>query len=289
VTPAELVTTATQRLTQAGLRPDDSRHDAGVLARWQLGWDLTRWLTDRDSPAPVGFAEAFDALVQRRASREPVAYVTGVREFYGREFHVTPAVLIPRPETEIVVEEALSALPATNRTGRGASIVDVGTGSGCIAITMALERPDVRVIATDLSDAALDVARRTAPALGVEGRVEFVRTSLLPALDSPLDMIVSNPPYVPERDRASLAPDVRDFEPAQALFAGDDGLDVLRALVQAAAGALRPGGWLVTEMGAGQAPGVEALIARTAGLTLGHVRPDLRGIARVVVAKAGHS
>jgi release factor glutamine methyltransferase len=289
VTPGELVTTAAQRLTQAGLRPDDSRHDAGVLARWQLGWDLTRWLTDRDAPAPAGFAEAFDALIQRRASREPVAYITGVREFYGREFQVTPAVLIPRPETEIVVEEALSALPATNRTGRGASIADVGTGSGCIAITMALERPDVRVIATDLSDAALDVARANARALGVENRVEFVRTSLLPALDSPFDMIVSNPPYVRERDRASLAPDVRDFEPAQALFAGDDGLDVLRALVQAAAGALRPGGWLVTEMGDGQAAGVEELIKQTSGLVLGHVRPDLRGIARVVVATRRNS
>jgi release factor glutamine methyltransferase len=133
----------------------------------------------------------------------------------------------------------------------------------------------VRVIATDLSDAALDVAR--ANARGAWGREpRRVRSHLAPAaLDSPLDMIVSNPPYVRERDRASLAPDVRDFEPAQALFAGDDGLDVLRALVQAAAGALRPGGWLVTEMGDGQAAG-RGMIKQTSGLVLGHVRPDLR-------------
>ena len=286
MTLAEHMTAAVRTLTLAGLRADDGRHDAGVLARWQLGWDLTRWLSERDAPASADFADAFDALIRRRALREPVAYITGVREFYGREFRVTPAVLIPRPETELVVEEALSALPTIHRTGPGVVIVDVGTGSGCIAITMALERPDVRVIATDISDTALDVARGNARALGVEDRVELVRTSLLPPLDSSVQMIVSNPPYVPERDRASLAPDVREFEPVHALFAGEDGLDVIRALVPAAASALRPGGWLVMEMGAGQAEAVEELIERTSGLSLGHVRPDLQGIPRVVVAKA---
>jgi release factor glutamine methyltransferase len=244
-------------------------------------------LTDRDTASSPEFAEAFDELIRRRASREPVAYITGVREFYGREFHVTPAVLIPRPETELVVEEALSALPSTRRASGGLFIVDVGTGSGCLAVTMALERPDARVLATDISAAALEVARANAQALGVADRVEFMRTSLLPPLDAPADMIVSNPPYIPERDRPTLQPDVREFEPVQALFGGDDGLDVIRALVQAAAGALRRGGWLVMEIGAGQGPAVRTLIEQAGALSLGHVQPDLQGIERVVVAKAG--
>jgi release factor glutamine methyltransferase len=164
-------------------------------------------------------------------------------------------------------------------------IVDVGTGSGCIAITLALEWPSARVFATDISSAALEVARTNAEALGAT--VEFLQvidTELFPADLPAAGLIVSNPPYVSERDRASLMPDVRDFEPALALFAGDDGLEVIRALVPAAARALAPGGALVMEIGAGQAEDVIALAAG-AGFDLAAVRPDLQGIPRVLVAR----
>jgi release factor glutamine methyltransferase len=283
-------------LVESGFAPDDARTDAAVIARHLLGWTLTDWAARNRDAAPDGFSEQLSALLRRRAAHEPVAYLTGVREFYGREFRVSPAVLIPRPETEMVIEVLLhdGVLSAARRpegndgdAHGGPVIVDVGTGSGCLAITLKLEWPAARVIGTDVSAAALAVARANADRLGAD--VEFVEASLLPA-GLEVDVVVSNPPYVPERDRASLAADVRDFEPAGALFAGPDGLDVIRALVPAAQKALKPGGWLVMEIGAGQADAVAALVEQ-AGLALARVAPDLQGIPRVVVAQnyAGRS
>ncbi len=289
MTPLDCASAAARVLTEAGFAPDEARRDVSVLARHALGWTLTDWAARNREPAPQGLAERLLELARRRATHEPVAYITGTREFFGRAFRVTPAVLIPRPETEILVEAVLGILRSEDSPGVldprvSPVILDVGTGSGCVAITLALEWPAARMTATDISPVALNVARANAEALGA-GRIEFVETSLVPARLLPRPaIIVSNPPYVRERERASLAPDVREFEPAGALFAGEDGLDVIRQLIPAARAALVPGGWLLMEIGAGQARAVSDAV-RGAGLELERIRPDLQGIPRVVVAR----
>jgi len=287
-TIAALVVPAAERLVRAGLSPADARTDAGVLIRHVLGWDPATWLARSTEPADAGVASRFEDAVARRLARVPVSQITGAREFYGRPFVVTADVLTPRPETEIVAEEALRVLGARGATdapaGRPPLIVDAGTGSGCLAVTIALERPDVRVIASDLSDAALAVARRNAAAHGVADRVLLVRADLIPPTAAPPDLVVSNPPYVPDHDREALAPEVRDHEPPGALFGGADGLDVVRALVAQAATRLAPGGHLVVEIGAGQAD--EARQAAEAHrLEVLRLVADLQGIARVLVAR----
>jgi len=280
VTVNDCVNDAAGRLVTAGFSPDEARRDASVLARHALGWSLTDWAAGLREPAPLALSERLLAAVGRRARREPVAYITGVREFYGREFHVAPAVLIPRPETELVVETALDVM--SRAAGATPVVIDVGTGSGCMAITIALAHPHARVIATDVSAAALDVARLNAQRLGAT--VEFVETSLLPGVPATFDFIVSNPPYISAADRAALPPDVRDFEPEQALFADENGLAVIRALASAAAARLTPGGWLLIEIGQSQSASVAALV-QAAGLHLERIAPDLQGIPRVVVAR----
>jgi release factor glutamine methyltransferase len=282
VTIAASVHAAIRRLTAAGVPIDEARRDAALLARAVLGWDAAQWIARQQDEAAAGFTPAFTALIDRRARREPVAYITGEREFYGRWFRVTPAVLIPRPETELLVDETLAALRAPD--GPAAPlVVDAGTGSGCIAISIALEHPSARVVGTDVCGDALAIARQNASRLGA--RVELRQGSLLAGLTAAPDAIVSNPPYVSESDRPSLPPEVRDYEPGPALFAGLDGLDVVRELVRAAASALAPGGWLLMEVGAGQAPHVARLIGATPPLRLERVRLDLQSIARVVSAR----
>jgi release factor glutamine methyltransferase len=273
------VADAANRLTGAGMPADEAARDAALLARWTLGWDEARWIAHNRESAPAGFGDTLGTLVARRAAREPIGYLTGVREFYGRAFLVTPAVLIPRPETELLVEDVLEAAASIPR----ARVCDVGTGSGCIAITVALERPDAVVAATDASDAALSVARGNAVTLGAT-RVQFVTADLF-ADEGPYDVIASNPPYVAEVDRASLDADVRDYEPASALFGGPDGLDVIRRLIPAAAARLAPGGWLFVEIGAGQAEAVAALVDAAPALTRNGFRRDWQEIPRVLRAQ----
>lgn len=288
MTLAESVTQATRVLVSAGLPVEDSRHDAALLARWQLRWGQTEWLSHLRESEPEGFATPFHNLIRRRANREPVAYITGTREFYGRNITVTPDVLIPRPETELLVEEALAVLASRSRAQADAPrVADVGTGSGCLAITIALEWPAARVLAIDVSQAALTLAHKNAVALGggAADRIEFWRGAFLPTQVPPFDLIVSNPPYVAERDWALLPLEVRAFEPGQALFGGPDGLRIIRALVAEVAGALAPGGWFVMEIGAGQAAEVTRLIEETGSLTVHRIRPDLQSIPRVVVAR----
>jgi release factor glutamine methyltransferase len=217
-------------------------------------------------------------LIARRLAHEPVAYLTGEREFYGRTFQVTPDVLIPRPETELLVDEALKHLP-----DRRPLIVDVGTGSGCVAVTLSLEAPQADLVATDISAAALAVARSNGERLGA--RVSFVEASLTSNIEGEVDLVVSNPPYIALADRASLPPDVRDHEPGLALFGGEDGLSVIRDLVTAAARALRPGGWILVEVGAGQAAPVRAVIDHSGQWDCFGVAPDLADIPRVVSAR----
>ena len=281
---------AVRTLTAGGFAPHEATVDGGVLARHLMGWSLGEWIVRARSEAPAEYVERLKVLVDRRLKREPVAYLTGTREFYGRDFRVTPAVLIPRPETEGVVEEALAVLGSEVPEFRGSegstTVVDVGTGSGCIGVTIALEWPEARVVATDCDRSALAIAIQNAGRLDAQG-VEFHRVSgsaFLPTDLPPVDVIVSNPPYVPERDRDALQPDVRDFEPVGALFAGEDGLDVIRQLLPVAFEALKPGGWLVMEMGRGQRNAVVDL-ARTAGFTVERVGTDLQRIPRVIVAR----
>jgi release factor glutamine methyltransferase len=275
---AERVAAARARFERAGIPPDEARLDARLLAQRALGWTEIDFLTRSRELEPDGFADAYDRLVDRRERREPVAYLLGERHFWNRSFAVSPAVLIPRPETELIVDAALARPPA----GRAA---DVGTGSGCLAVTLACERAAARVVATDISEAALAVARSNADRHGVSTAIAFKQADLLDADDGPFDLIVSNPPYVSDSARGTLAPEVRDFEPEGALFAGADGLAVIRRLVAAAPAHLAPGGSLVFEIGAGQAAAVSRLISSTPGLTMVGTRRDLQGIERVVIAR----
>ena len=284
MTLADAAAEGADRLERAGLPPDDARRDAALLARWQLGWDAARWLTQARDPLPSGFRAAFTRLIDRRSAREPVAYITGTREFYGRPFVVTNAVLIPRPETEIIIDQVLEHVRSTSQPGDRLRIADFGTGSGCLAISLALEIPESTIIAVDPSLRALDVARQNARTLGATDRISFRACSWTDLDVSGFDIVVANPPYVPDCDRPTLAPDVRDYEPASALFAGPDGLDAIRTLVPAARRVLRPGGELFMEIGAGQAPAVEALLRRTPGLEFDRVAADLQSIPRVVIA-----
>ena len=197
-------------------------------------------------------------------------------------FEVSPAVLIPRPETELIVEAALELFPDANAP---LSIADVCTGSGCLAVALALERPRATLVATDVSAEALDVARRNGTRLGVSRRVRFLLTDLFRDVEGSFDLIVANPPYVRQRDRVSLQPEVRDHEPAVAIFAQDDGLSIIRGLIEQSAAHLNAEGILMFEFGFGQDVEVEQLIADAPELTLIGLKRDLQGIARTAVAK----
>jgi release factor glutamine methyltransferase len=264
-------------LIRAGFPAEDAAIDADVLARHVLGWDRASLLARGRDPATAEFIRRFEGAIARRAAREPVALITGIREFWGLEFEVTRDVLIPRPETELIVEAALGALAEPPQR-----IADVGTGSGCLAVALAVEFPRSAVAAVDASAPALRVARRNAARHGVEQRISFVRADLLDAVAGPFDLIVSNPPYVPESD--PLPPDVANYEPAGALFAGPDGLAVLSVLIPAALPLLTLGGALIVEFGFGQADRVQAL-ARAAGWRHIDVKEDLQRIPRVAVMK----
>jgi release factor glutamine methyltransferase len=274
------VAAARQRLRGAGIPPDEADLDARLLAQFVLGWPTEQFFVDANTDPPPHFAAQFESLIARRASREPFAYIVGHQEFWQLDFVVTPAVLIPRPETEVIVEASVARLDA----GAPLRIADVGTGSGCLAIALARELTCATLIATDLSDAALAVARHNAVRHGVDGRIEFRHADLLGGVTGSFDAIVSNPPYVRDDDRADIQQEVR-FEPAHALFAGADGLDVIRRLLPGAAACLAPGGLLLFEIGFGQADAVAELISTTAGLKMSELKSDLQGIPRVAIAK----
>ena len=282
MTLVERVTEASRRLAEAGIDARDAAFDAEVLARHALGWDRAAYLARWREPAPAGFEDRFEALVARRRRREPVARITGRREFWGLDLEITPAVLVPRPESELLVETALVRLG--DRTTRW-ELADIGTGSGCLAIALARELPRARVTATDVCPDALAVARRNAARHGVADRIAFHRADLLDGLPGPCDLILSNPPYVPDAIVGTLPPEVSHHDPALALRGGPDGLDTVRRLVAAAAERLRPGGGLVMEVGAGQS-GDAAAIAQRAGLQVVDIRPDLQGIPRAVVMQS---
>lgn len=290
----DLVEGARRRLEAAGITRAEATLDAELLARDVLGWDRATWIARRDDdersvddrtvPARgIGaFATAFESLVARRATREPMAYIRGTQEFYGREFLVGPGVLIPRPETELVVHEALAAARAPGRSVL--RVADIGTGSGILAVSLALELKSPLLVATDVSAEALTIARGNAAAHGVASRIRFVETRYLDGVAGPFDLVVSNPPYVRAAGGPALQPEVRDHEPAIALFGGDDGLRDIAAVVAAAAGTLSAGGTLVMEIGFDQAAEVSRLMASAGAFGEVRVRHDLQGHPRVVVA-----
>lgn len=226
---------------------------------------------------------AFRAMVKAAAEHRPIAYLVGKKEFYSLEFDVTPDVLIPRPETEIIVEKALAF--AANCPGDRVTVWDVGTGSGCIAVTIAKREPRAQVVATDISEPALAVARSNAAKHGVAERVMFTVADLLEQASGgsgeAFDLITANLPYVATADAKSLPKMVRDNEPATALFAGADGLGLFRRMAPQAAPRLRPGGLLLLEIGMGQAEAVTRLYV-AAGLELTGAYADLRGIVRTL-------
>lgn len=247
-----------------------ARLDAELLLAHALGVDRSVLHRAPETPVPAGAEAVFRGLAERRARAEPVAYLLGTKGFRWLELAVDARVLVPRPETEGLVEACAERLP------QGARVVDVGTGSGAVALALASERPDLEVVAVDVSADALAVARANADRLGLA--VTFASGDLLDEVDGPIDAVVSNPPYVADGD--VLPADVADWEPALALRAGRHGLDVLRRLVPAAA-ARAP--FLALEVGEGQASAVAAL-CRESGLTRVEIRTDLAGIERIVVA-----
>lgn len=278
----EVLFGASRFFEERGIR--SPQYDAELLLQHVLDMDKTRMLLEWDSPFPAEKRALFAQLVERRAAHEPLQYILGVQEFYGREFLVSPAVLIPRPETELLVEHILQhkALFA-----KAPLIVDIGTGSGAIALTLACEWPQARVVAVDLSPDALAMARRNAERLDVAERVEFLQGDLVtPLLERGLcpEIVVSNPPYIPSADCEELEEEVRVHEPRLALDGGEDGLNPYRVI----SGAL-PKLWpaegpalVAYEVGIHQDDDVAAMIsAAVPGIETG-IKPDLQGIGRVI-------
>jgi release factor glutamine methyltransferase len=270
------------RLLVAGIPREEADRDARLLARRLLGWDASRFWTAANEEEPADFVATYEAVAARRVAREPVAYITGCQEFWGLSFEVSAAVLIPRPETELIVETALQCLPTR---AVSLDVADVGTGSGCLAVALASELPNAHITATDLSPAALEIARRNASRHGVSDRIGFACADLLTGVEREFHLIVANPPYVPEADRSGLQREVRDNEPATALFAGDSGLAVLRRLLEQSVAHLEHGGLLMFEFGFGQTDDVRDMMARTPGLDERDVRSDLQGIPRIAIAQ----
>ncbi len=259
---------------------DSPRLDADLLVAKALAVPRIELYLDLDRPLDRDELTKVRRLVERRRQAEPIAYILGSREFYGRSFSVDPAVLVPRPDTETLVDAALEVL----RRSSSGRFLDLCTGSGNVAITLALEAPGWWGVATDLSAACLEVAEKNAAALGVGDRLCLRRGDLFAALpkdEPPFDLIVANPPYVGELEREQLPRDVRDHEPPQALFAGPDGYDVLTRIVRDATGYLKPGGAVLLEVGDTQAATVLGLF-EVQGFREVRSIPDLAGVARVV-------
>jgi release factor glutamine methyltransferase len=258
-----------------------ARLDAELLIGAALKLDRVRVYTNFDRPLQPDELAAIRGLVKRRIAREPVAYILGQKEFYGRTFQVDRRVLVPRPETELLVEAALERLP---KETAGLRVLDVGVGSGAIAVTLAMERPLCLVVGSDRSADALQVAAANARALGAgfPERLSLVRADLLQGLQGPFDLLVSNPPYLRPDELPGASPELK-HEPPGALVSGADGLDALRVLIAGASGRLRPGGHLLLEIGSPQGEAVMAL-ASAAGLAGVKVVRDYAGLPRVLVA-----
>jgi len=267
---------AAQRLAAAGV--ENAPRDARLLLAHALGIEPVDVILRETDSIDIGALTDFEQAVQRRLRGEPVSRIRGWREFYGRRFTVTPDVLDPRPETELLVEQGLNRLP------KGGRVLDLGTGSGCILLSVLAESQDAAGTGLDISRPALAVARRNAEALGVSSRVTFIEAGWSGVCGGPFDLVMSNPPYIPEADIAGLAMDVRGYDPHLALTPGGDGLDPHRAILKGMPGWLKPGGCIGFEFGIEQAAAVTMLM-RQAGLLDIKIHHDLAGIARAAFGR----
>jgi release factor glutamine methyltransferase len=255
--------------------------DARVLIGHALGRDHAALIREADRALAPAEIDAVAAVAERRLRREPVARITGVKEFWSLPFAVNAATLVPRPETETVVEAALAAIDAGGGRAQPLRLIDIGTGSGALLLALLSECRNAFGIGTDISVAALATARRNARDLGLRDRAAFVACDIAAAVRGPFDLAVSNPPYVEHAAIASLPPGVRDYEPHRALDGGHDGLDAYRAIAAQVPALLSPGGHLVVELGAGQDAAVASIFQR-AGLAATSAHHDLNGILRAV-------
>jgi release factor glutamine methyltransferase len=259
----------------AGKGIDNARLEAEWLLCAATGLDRVGLYLNYDKPLSDEELANYRALVTRRGRREPLQHILGSQEFCGLDFEVTPDVLIPRHDTETLVHEALLLMP------RAGAILDIGTGSGCIAVALAKQLPLATITAIDISGSALTVARKNAEKSGVA--IEFLQGSLCePVAGRYFDLIVSNPPYIASRDIEALEPEVRNFDPRSALDGGEDGLDIYRALIPSALSCMNPGSWLVVEIGAGQVQDVEHMFRRAGEFGDVITACDPGGIVRVV-------
>jgi len=293
-TVLRLLTWTTDYLKQHG--SDSPRLDAEVLLAHARGCERIMLYAAFDQIVGDDDRTKFRGLVKRRAEGTPVAYLVGKREFYSLSFRVTPDVLIPRPETELVVVETLEAIGQSSKfkvqgsrleSDSASQVADVGTGSGAIAVAVAKHSPHSRVVAVDLSPAALAIAKENAAALGVAERIEFVQSDLLAGVPpkQQFTVVASNPPYVSESEFAALAPSVKDHEPRQALVAGPKGTEVIERLIPQAVERLLAGGWLILEVSPMIASRVVDLIAAHGRYEPANIVKDLAGLARVVKAR----
>jgi release factor glutamine methyltransferase len=276
----DVLRAAREHLIAGGIAPDEAAIDVELYARTILGWDAARLLIERTASMPPALEPCFSEWIARRARREPSAYIVGHREFWGLDFLVSPAVLIPRPESELIVEEALVRL----RDVDAPRLADVGTGSGCLGLSIARTLPRARVLASDISREALAVARKNAVRLEVADRVAFVQTSYLDGVAGPpFDAIVANPPYVKDTDKPAISTQVIAYEPHVALFGGNDGLRGVRGVLDAGRHRLRGGGWLIVEFGLGMDDEIRELVGRYPMYRLETIKEDLQGIPRTAV------
>ena len=291
MTAQQALQSATAQLAADPHLRDNARRDAELLLLHSLGITKAALLADPSRPFTSPQQTAYEATITRRLRHEPIQYITGQQEFYGIPLRVTPAVLIPRPETEHLVEAVLKHFqarpPHTDDPARPITIADIGAGSGAIAIALTAHLPNAHVTALDLSPEALRIAASNAAAHNLSSRIRLLHSDLLEALPAAeryrhFDAIVSNPPYVPIADASSLHPQVREHEPSTALFAGTDGLDIYRRLIPQAREALLPGGLLALEIGHGQRDSLAALLSAWSDVSF---LDDLQGIPRVALAR----
>ncbi|WP_343711818.1 peptide chain release factor N(5)-glutamine methyltransferase [Inquilinus sp.] len=274
---AEALRDGTARLAASGI--DGAASDARILLMHALGIDRTGLLSRAGEAMPAEAVARYAGYLDRRAAHEPVSRILGRREFWSLDFALGPATLDPRPDSETLVEAALAAMPAD----RPLRVLDLGTGTGCLLLAVLHDRPAAFGIGVDRSEDAARVARDNARALGLSGRAAFAVGDWATALSGRFDLVLSNPPYIPDSDIAALEPEVREHDPRLALSGGADGLDAYRALTAALPALLAPGGTAVVELGIGQAADVSALF-RGAGLDIVGTPHDLAGIARCVIA-----